>query len=250
MAIPLHQAQVYDAPVVHLEAAGRTDVGKVRRRNEDRICIGSWRSGHNNDLRESRHQLGDQPLLLAVADGMGGYSGGEMAAETVLNRLQTTRWTSLDENQVRDTLRTAASDLKGLANRVNALTLMGSTIAGVLMDGTELLAFNVGDSRVYRWRAGWLQQLSTDDRDPTSGMLTHVLTASAGLTRVHMERHSLREGDRLFLCSDGLTGRVMDEELAHGLLDGAEGAEALFNLALSRGATDNVSVVYAEVHLA
>lgn len=186
--------------------------------------------------------------MLAVADGMGGYLGGEVASHCVLHRLQTTHWDGIRDAAIREALTRAADDLRDHAQRVPTLALMGATVAGALLDNDQLLHFNVGDSRIYRWRQGVLSQLSTDDRVSGSSRLTQALTASAPEPDPHLQTTRLQHDDRLLLCSDGLSDTVSNEEIGEALgMDPDRAADALLALALQRGASDNVSLVIARL---
>jgi serine/threonine protein phosphatase PrpC len=130
-----------------------------------------------------------------------------------------------------------------------AYLAMGTTVAGLHIGDGSAVAFNVGDSRVYRLTAGRLAQISVDDRSP-GGELTGSLGGALRFADVdpHVVKLPLEAGDVWLLCSDGLSDLVEPEEIA-AALDGGTGAAAaqLLELALTAGGHDNVSVIVARV---
>ena len=216
--------------------------------------------------------------LYVVCDGMGGRRRGELAAELASTAIRQYVESSRDPKEVTwpygfsmqmsfaaNRLLTATK----LANRQvwrrseEAIEYlgMGTTITAALMDNGTAAIANIGDSRVYVWRGGKLEQLSVDDSvnsAPTSAfaaesirqpMLRSVLTRAAGSQEnadVHLKEWSLEEGDLLLLSSDGLHGVVGDARMA-SILAGAgcpeSAAKALIAAARESGAPDNVSAV-------
>jgi len=245
---------------------GITDPGCVRSENQDRIVFD------------------DSLGLYVVCDGMGGRRRGELAAELASTAIQQYVESSRDPKEVTWPygfslqMSFAANRLltsTKLANRQvwrrseEAIEYlgMGTTITAVLVDNSSAAITNIGDSRVYLWRAGKLEQLSVDDSvnsAPTSAfpadvarqaMLRSVLTRAAGSqenAEVHLKECGLEDGDRLLLSSDGLHGVVGDERMA-SILAGAGSAEAaataLIAAARESGAPDNVSAVVVECRL-
>jgi serine/threonine protein phosphatase PrpC len=208
--------------------------------------------------------------LVAVADGVGGAVAGEVASRVVINALA-----SLDKRRLSGSLDEELRSTVVWANDTLAFTVacrprlagMASTLSAVALsnDGRYVVA-NVGDSRSYLFRDGSLVQLTHDDSLVQalvdSGALSPaearahpqrsvVLEALDGRPRLGFEVSAVpaRAGDRLLVCSDGLTDFVSDAEIA-AVLDASErpaAAEALVALALDAGSRDNVSVVVADV---
>jgi serine/threonine protein phosphatase PrpC len=228
------------------EAAGATDVGRVRTANEDRFV--------------ARPDLG----VFVVADGMGGHDDGAVASGLIAGLVETIP---------------PAPDAAGLlaafegriieANRrildhaaEKGLSVVGSTVAALLVHSGHWACLWCGDSRVYLLREGRLARLTRDHtsvRDMVDqGLLTEeqadvfpgrsMLTRAVGVdteVALDMEDGPAAAGDRFVLCSDGLTGHVSDREIA-SLVAGRspqEAASALVELALARGGHDNVTVV-------
>jgi PPM family protein phosphatase len=244
-----------------IDSHGITDIGCIRKNNEDRILI--------ND------SLG----LFIVADGMGGHTHGEMAAELGIacmqhyiessrDRLDVT-WPfgynfdlSIDANLMITAIQLANRQVWRQAEQAPEYAGMGTTIAAVLVTDDKVTVGSVGDSRVYLWRGGSLRQLTVDDTwvkaisgrgagqvDVANHPLRNFLTQAAGskdLVDVHTSELDLCEGDVILLSSDGLHGAVPDTTIASTIESGESLVAAAMNLvqlAKSGGGADNVSVI-------
>jgi serine/threonine protein phosphatase PrpC len=245
-----------------VECHGITDLGCVRGDNEDRILM-------------------DQPLgLFAVCDGMGGHQHGELAAELAVeamryyveasrDRLDVT-WPfgytyelSVDANRLLTSVRLANRQVWRRAEEALERAGMGTTVAAILINDLQVAVANVGDSRVYRFRAGELTQLTADDTiiatmtergllspvDARNHPMRNVLTQAAGSQEsieVHIREEVPQEHDVMLLSSDGLHG-VVNEDVIRSILDSHGGvdqyARELIQAARNAGAPDNVSVV-------
>jgi PPM family protein phosphatase len=233
-----------------LRYAARTDVGLRRQQNEDSVYAG--------------------PRLLAVADGMGGHSHGEVASATVIATMS-----SLDSDPPSDDLlgsmETAITEagrrLKDMAGRDPKLTGMGTTLTAMLWDGTRFALAHIGDSRAYMLRDGCLYQITRDHTlvqslvddgqmtaeqaaaHPRRSLLMRALGGS-GSVEPDLTMRDVCAGDRYLICSDGLSGVVGPQALHETLTtmgDLGEAAERLINLAKDGGGPDNISCVVAEV---
>ena len=229
-------------------AAG-THVGRVRKGNEDAIHpeIGG---------------AGDGPFVTAVADGMGGHVGGEVASHTALEAALAVDGSAAE--------RVLAAN-RALLDRVASdpeLAGMGTTLTlGVVEEDGALTIGHVGDSRAYLFRDGALHQITTDhslvaemiaagrlsEEEAASHPQRNIITRSLGLTpdvQVDSYQEQLRAGDRLLICSDGLNGMVGDDVIS-GVLGSADStAEAVWTLieaANAAGGGDNVSVIVVDV---
>jgi PPM family protein phosphatase len=232
-----------------LDHLARTDVGRVRRDNEDAV-FGTSR-------------------LVAVADGVGGHVAGEVASQVAIGALA-----SLDKCWLEDPLADALQQAVMSGNERIAfvaecrpeLSGMGTTLTAVAVDGETLTVANIGDSRTYLFRGGALRQLTRDDslvqelieggrispeeaRDHPRGSL--VLKALDGdrSRRPTITTEAARVGDRLLLCSDGLSDMVDDAAISEALrIESREAcAERLLRLALDAGGRDNISLVLADL---
>jgi len=210
----------------------RTDTGRVREGNEDRYLV-----------RDERGIT-----LLAVADGVGGSSGGEIAADAALVELGTRFFGAPADRPTSDALAEAMRDANAAVLRAAGSSGhrdAATTIVAAAVRANEAIIANLGDSRAYLIRDGISRQLTEDH----SGDLEHAITRFAGDPRgiqpdIFVE--SLRPEDRLLLCSDGLTRHVTPEEIAAavgGSEDVRVAASALVDLANARGGEDNVTVL-------
>lgn len=246
-----------------IRACGVSDVGRVRKSNEDRFIS-------DLDLR-----------LFAVADGMGGHKAGEVAAQLAIDAIcgfvsrsendNDVTWPygiddslSFDGNRLRTAICLANRRVFRAAESTDDYGGMGTTIVGLILSGAQAAIGSVGDSRVYRLSAGRLLQVTTDDswaatilaQDPTlkpediaqhpmRNVLTNVL-GGRSTVEVHVSEHTLRDGDMLLLCSDGLHN-VMDLDIVQGILEKAPdvngAAKTLVETALERGSRDNVTAL-------
>ncbi len=209
----------------------RTDTGRVREGNEDRYLV-----------REGR-----DITLLAVADGVGGSSGGEIAADAALAELGTRFFGAPADRATSDALAEAMRDANAAVLRAAGTSGhrdAATTIVAAAVRADEAIIANLGDSRAYLIRDGICQQLTEDH----SGLVEHAITRFAGDPRgiqPDIFVQSLRPDDRLLLCSDGLTRHVTPEEIASTTTgeDVRVAASALVDLANARGGQDNVTVV-------
>ena len=209
----------------------KTDTGRVRERNEDRYLV--------------REEQGI--TLLAVADGVGGSSGGAIAADAALAELGTRFFGAPADRATSDALAEAMRDANAAVLRAAGASGhrdAATTIVAAVIRADEAIIANLGDSRAYLIRDGICRQLTEDH----SGAMEHAITRFAGDPRgiqpdIYVE--SLRPDDRLLLCSDGLTRHVTPEEIASTTTgeDVRVAASALVDLANARGGQDNVTVV-------
>jgi protein phosphatase len=222
--------------------------------------------------------------VMAVADGMGGAAAGDIASRLALCTgvnlvLHAVKWAlkvdhpeerevELREGQERAVtyFRQIDAALSRRAAQDPALAGMGTTLTVAYSIGADLLISHVGDSRAYLLRQGRLQRLTRDhtlaqaladagairDEEVHRHRLHHVLTRSVGGHggQVEMDfRHCpLADGDRVMLCTDGLTGMVPDDRIAEVLRateSSADGCQALLEQALAAGGRDNVTIVLA-----
>jgi PPM family protein phosphatase len=231
-----------------LECVVRSDVGR-RANNEDAVFAST--------------------RLAAIADGVGGAAAGEVASRTIINAL-----IHLDKCRLRAALDDALTDAVVSGNETIGFIAdcrpqmagMSTTLTAVALanDGTYVLA-NVGDSRTYLFRDGVLRLLTRDDsfvqhmidcgeltveearRHPQRSLVLKALDGSPDRTPT-VTKIPARVGDRLLLCSDGLSDMVADDDLVAALGHASRRAcaDVLVDLALAAGGRDNVSVVVAD----
>jgi serine/threonine protein phosphatase PrpC len=271
------------AGVLRVTFAARTHVGKVRPNNQDQYLIARLRKSVDvlaatAPPEGGPHLLQREGHLFLVADGMGGYAGGEIASalaarEAVTHVMETAKWFfRLDDPDeevrlrlLREALERVDRTLIEQGRNDPALAHMGTTLTALSVVGAEGFIVHVGDSRAYLFRDGGLEQLTSDHtvaqelvrrgliapEEARGHRLRHVLTnVLGGNPGVEGEIVKLRlaDGDRLLLCTDGLTGPVSDDQIA-GILAGRpdpdEACRALIDAALAGGGRDNVTAVVA-----
>jgi protein phosphatase len=235
-----------------------SDVGCVRQENQDRV-------------------LADNSLgLFIVADGMGGHKHGEKAAELAVDTMKyyvdssrdrfDVTWPfgynfdlSLDANRLCTSMQLANRHVWNYAEQSSQFSGMGTTIAAVLFSGENAIVGNVGDSRVYLFRNGELQQITLDDSflaavaaqgaDLANNPMRNVLTQAAGAERpldVHIAEIRLESKDLMLITSDGLHAVIGDAAIRSIVGSGGsveELAERLISASRVNGAPDNTSCV-------
>ena len=230
-----------------LRSVAHSDVGRVRKHNEDSFL--------------DRPDLG----LWTVADGMGGMTAGEVASQAIVAALDGIA-AGLDAPsvlaEIRDRIAAVNARLLDLAGRRGPGVVIGSTVAGLVVRGGHFACFWAGDSRVYRFRGGELDQLTRDhslvqdmvdagvlrpedaERHPQANVVQRAVGVDdeLALDWVHAR---IERGDVFLLCSDGLTRMVADSEIEQALCGGGitEVGPALIATTLDRGAKDNVTVI-------
>ena len=151
--------------VTYIAVSALSHIGLVRDHHEDSLVAGPWTLRATVTLSPQTlfFPLGT-PLVVAVADGLGGHPAGDVASAMVARRLAQIGSFLDTEEKVREALSACNREVHAAAARDPALTTMGTTVAGVVVTADQVLAFNVGDSRVYAAGPGGVRQLSTDDR--------------------------------------------------------------------------------------
>jgi serine/threonine protein phosphatase PrpC len=239
---------------MNFSAAGDTHVGLVRKKNEDSFFCD------------------DDGCIYAVADGLGGLPFGDLASKAVVqyielwtNARRSENWEGIDWRSFmkevnHQVIQTGQMSAHGLG--------IGTTLSMGMIRNNTLEVSHIGDSRIYLYRSGRLEQLTTDhtletfareqkqipDEEEVPEHYKHTLTQCLGqreLIKPQFEDHRLLSGDRLLFCSDGVSGPVPKEDLLHTM--GARGSpqatiNQIIQIALDKGAPDNVTgiVVFAE----
>ena len=268
-------------PVV-VDVGARTHCGKVRDNNEDNfhvIQFGRYLHTVLSSLPAGEFSEEDRPGYgFVVADGMGGHAAGEVASRRAITllvecALQTPDWILGREDALLAKVMTRTAErfravneaVIAEAQRQRALGGMGTTLSLALSLGDDLIVAHVGDSRVYLFRDDNLRRLTTDHTiaqqrggfDAASAarfrnVLTRAIGTHLGGAEPDVDRFRLADGDRLLLCTDGLTDMVDEASIARELgraAPSAQTCQALVDLALDGGGKDNVTVVVATYHL-
>ena len=255
---------------MRLTVAVRSDIGRVRERNEDAFLVADLVAGEITPGRGAvRFEVGTRGALLAVSDGMGGQKGGDVAAAMSLasvHRALADGLTGRDSDRVIQAVQQANLDVQAAGQRPS-LANMGATMTAVLFHETSAFIAEVGDSRAYLLRAGELRQITHDQNFAQAlldaGLLSpeaarasplrHMLVQAIGHTselQVAVAELSLRQRDCLLLCSDGLTSKLTDDDIRDVIL-GAPALHAacdrLVAMANARGGEDNITAVLAGV---
>ena len=250
---------------VQIKACGLSDVGLTRAHNEDYFEI------------DPRHKL------YVVADGMGGHSHGEVAAQIAVNAIRDfvektadkdTTWPfgmdsrlSRHSNLLKMAVRIAHENVLRAISRDGSLYGMGTTVVGLLLSGGVAAVAHVGDSRAYRLRDGKLEQLTQDHTwvneqvvagflskeqarsHPLKNVVTRALGGESDVL-VDVREVQVQPGDLYLLCSDGLTGMLSDADINERLSSGRtlhEICRTLVNDSNARGGIDNVTVVLLSI---
>lgn len=225
----------------------RTDIGYVRDHNEDSLII--------------------IPPLFAVADGMGGHEAGEIASEITVNTLAELAPSHLDAEGLTAAVEAANYNVMKAPRQGIGRDGMGTTLTAAMLEGERLLIAQVGDSRSYLLHKGHLQQITRDHSLMAdlieAGQITpeearvhpnrSVITRAIG-SDIHMRPDiyelNVDAGDRILLCSDGLSSMISNnaiESIMRRQSDAQHCADELVTAALENGGADNVTVVVADV---
>jgi protein phosphatase len=233
-----------------------TDAGNVRDRNEDLLYVPDQSVVEQSDV-----------VILALADGMGGYERGEVASKIAIDTLLS-KFSQADSDDPVLLLKQAYRD----ANRVifddgsakGDHNIMGTTLVAAVIRDDDLTIGNVGDSRAYLLRAGRLNQVTTDHslvaEQVKMGVMTedearesthkNIITRAIGhRERVEVDIFEIKllPEDKLFLSSDGIHDYLSDDEILDVLkvMEPEPATKELISRALNAGSTDNVSAVCA-----
>ena len=244
-----------------IEYASLTDVGVRRSHNQDNLAV---------QLAADETQWLQGGHLFLVADGMGAHAVGEKASEQAAGVIPHTFRKHVQHGPPGAALRMAFIEANahihacGQANR--EFEGMGTTTSALLLRPDGAWVSHVGDSRVYRVRDGWIEQLSYDhsllweyarikniDPDDVQDIPSNVIHRCLGpepLVQIDVEGpHAIQAGDVYLLCSDGLSGQVTDSEMGAvaSALPPAEACRFLIDLANLRGGPDNITALIVRV---
>ena len=225
----------------------RTDIGCLRDHNEDSLVV--------------------TPPLYAVADGMGGHAAGEVASEIAVRVLSEQAPAHPDGAELGRAVENANRAVIQAAHEGRGRQGMGTTMTAAMLEGERLVIAQVGDSRAYLLHQGKLQQLTRDHSLMADMIEAGQLTAEEARTHpqrsvitralgsdVHLHPDiyeiNVETGDRLLICSDGLSGMVFDDEIENTMRriqDPQRCASQLVNEAIAAGGHDNVTVIVVDV---
>lgn len=261
---------------IKLAVAAKTDVGKVRTNNEDAFVVADL---NRNDDRSSLNSVTDfdvkeRGVLLAVSDGMGGEQAGEVASALVVETLRRVLANNAPDTEESKTAITKA--LEDAVTKANEEVFkaavdpgkrgMGATLTAVYVNGEQAYIVEVGDSRAYLLRGRRMRQMTKDQSFVQllldSGAISeaeakdyphkNIILQAFGQQKtlnIGLGRLALRRGDRLLLCSDGLSNKLNPDEMREIICDSGaldKAAVKLIEMANERGGDDNATVVLAE----
>ncbi len=232
-----------------MKSTGVSRLGLIRKTNEDSIY--------------------NKVPLFVVADGMGGHIGGEIASALAISIVaeRIRKSDEISESTLEDAIQVASREICKRATHAQDLAGMGTTVVIAYAINNELIWANVGDSRLYIIRNGIISQITTDHsmvhelielgklskEEAATHPQRNVLMRAVGISdkvEVDTGRLTLLLGDRLLLCSDGLTNCVSDEEILAAFAKyktDKRVIDTLLSLVYERGAKDNVSIIVATV---
>lgn len=225
----------------------RTDIGCIRDHNEDSLIVA--------------------PPLFVVADGMGGHAAGEVASEIAVNVLAELAPAHPDGEALAHAVKEANRAIIQAANEGRGRQGMGTTMTAAMLENERLVIAQVGDSRAYLLHQGKLQQLTRDHSlmadmieagqltpeearvHPNRSVITRALGSDPQL-QPDIYEINVETGDRLLVCSDGLSTMLRDEDIESTLCrvqDPQRCASQLVNEAIAAGGLDNVTVIVSDV---
>jgi serine/threonine protein phosphatase PrpC len=276
------------SPQVQIDVSAATHAGHVRANNEDHYLVA--RLGRTLETVDTSLPTGDVPdhteevsHVLVIADGMGGHAAGEVASRMAICSLiglaldlpdWIFRMDEASSQEIADRSRMRFQRVGAMLVKRGqsdpALQGMGSTLTAVRSLGRDLQITHVGDSRVYLLRGGILHRLTHDHTyaqllvdlgqlspaEAVGSRHRHILTNALGGTtadvQVDVDRLQLEDGDRLLLCTDGLTDLVDEQAITSILREpiaSRQTCERLIRRALDNGGRDNVTVIVATYRL-
>jgi PPM family protein phosphatase len=237
-----------------------TNTGRVRSLNQDALLVGHELVTMTSMPAPRAMELTAATAWFVVADGMGGESLGEVAAAETLAVLQAHLAAPCTAATFPTVAHAARERLDDLAREKNLR--LGTTLAGLVISPAECFVFNVGDCRVYKVRAGFLNRLTKDHSllemaissgaDPKSIAKNVVTSAIMGGDSGEMEIFTkvltCRPGDRFLVCCDGLWGALAVEDMEAGLQAGEPSAVVAHLLAAALPTSDdNISAIFVEI---
>jgi serine/threonine protein phosphatase PrpC len=248
-------------PSLQMRIAALTHVGLRRRANEDCIAIGTQIFSEPMDEPWLTVQALEPCCACLVADGMGGHPAGEVASRAAIDAmLAGLRQMPPDAGRMASVLQEANAFLFAEMARCPQWYGMGTTLAGIAACQERVIAFNVGDSRIYRVADGRVQQLSIDDSESISmgfifsrapmRVLSQCLGGFPDTSEIapHLVELPAVAGSEFLICSDGVYDMLSDAAIS-GCLDAdpVRTVRALFEAAMDEGGIDNISIVLARM---
>lgn len=254
---------------ISVSVFAKTDTGLQRSGNEDAFLVADLTTGRSGLGPEmSTHKIGERGSLMIVSDGMGGAAGGEIASnlavKTIREKLQSLNPALDITDQLSEAIDSANKTIWDFAVANPQLAGMGATITAVLVNKTIAFIAHVGDSRGYLIRGDQIKQLTKDQSyvqwlidagvikpEQASSIPQNVIMQALGANptvQPELIAVDLSQGDRLLLCSDGLSNKVDEAEIKQLVITAPSltlACKQLVSLANDRGGEDNITVVIA-----
>ncbi|MCL2065101.1 MAG: serine/threonine-protein phosphatase [Candidatus Cloacimonetes bacterium] len=232
-----------------LEIACYINIGK-RPYNDDRVLI------NDKLVSEGTYtETTESCCLVAVCDGVGGADFGFEAAEITLNTFVSH---STDFQSAESTADFQSADIENIISQANNAVIkaqrkdaqhskMATTIAGLYINNNDFIAFNIGDTRIYRFRSPYIMQLSTDHvNEEQKNALTRFIGGNRAIPNIVDGKDRVFENDIYVLCSDGVWGTLKNEDFENIIINNDKleiMCESLVELALEKRSTDNMSII-------
>ncbi|MBT2482439.1 PP2C family serine/threonine-protein phosphatase [Streptomyces sp. ISL-94] len=244
--------------MAYIAVTALSHAGLVRGHNEDSLVVGPWTlcGTVTENPQTLVFRLG-KPLVVAVADGLGGQPAGEVASALVVRQLAASGPALENPEALGDALDLCNRVVLAAADGRPELAGMGTTVAGAVLLAESLMTFNVGDSKVFDAGRDGLHQVSVDDSPlpvpprRTTSLVTQTLGGTRGLSAVHphLATFPLAVGDRYLVCSDGLTDTLPDDVIDDLLRvhDDGRAAFELWKAAIAAGGPDNITLALVRI---
>jgi PPM family protein phosphatase len=247
-----------------IRVTAMTHRGALRGNNEDALVVSGFVASEVDLADPVTWQVAPtEPVVVAVADGLGGYGGGERASVHAAHRLAAAGPGLTSDDGLGAVLADISREIEKLATEPG-LSGMGTTVAGLVLSSGACFWFSVGDSRVYQENGGYLGQLSRDDSPaavveglldrpaPTTSVITQYLGGPGADGHVHPHIGPVEPAARVrwLLCSDGLSDLVDVGEMERILRaesDEVRAVKALWVAAMNASGRDNISIVLVSV---
>jgi len=265
-------ALVMGAGTINCTIAAITDVGMVRKNNEDNFILADIVAGQNlPSWCETSHNVGENSLLLVVSDGMGGAEYGELASELTVLSVKDALMRMSRRISPHDRVVAAVEEANHVVWQEGEsqphLKGMGATVTAALIEDDQVYIGEVGDSRAYLIRSGNIKQVTTDQsfvaqlvekgllkpEDAVVHPRRNVILQSIGaqeIVQVAVCMFQLKQEDILLLCSDGLSNLVTTGEMLFfsSNMEPHLACQKLVDIAKQRGGTDNITCIIAKFY--
>lgn len=251
-----------------IKASYITNTGNLRTNNEDSLLLNElFVGGVSMDKPEYHFSKGSR-FIYAVADGMGGHQKGELASKAVLEVFKENYVMVDKEEDINHVIGLAKKKLNDIVSEDSAALGIGTTIAGMAIMGAKAIVFNCGDSRVYRFNAGFLERLTRDHSvvqglvdsgvisensmrfHPQKQIITSAVVGDLKdeLPEIYIKEIPVRKGQLFLLCTDGVWESMEIEEMEECLQESdlVAAVGCMFKKSMDSG-KDNIGIIVLRV---